>query len=140
MKKILFALIAIFFAYAAMTSCAAQSRKDVTLPLDLIHTDAAFKQFKKANKMNQLEIITEFIRQANAEYKACETIEDLRVLRERVVLINRYLVSGKQAFMSAQMDYNLLYNKINKSIREYEGGTTVYSETGGYYDFGQEVE
>lgn len=140
MKKILFALIAIFFAYTAMTSCAAQGRKDVTLPLDLIHTDAAFKQFKKANKMNQLEIITEFIRQANAEYKACETIEDLRVLRERVVLINRYLVSGKQSFMSAQMDYNILYNKINKSIREYEGGTTIYSETGGYYDFGQEMD
>lgn len=140
MKKILFALIAIFFAFTAMTSCAAQGRKDVTLPLDLIHTDAAFKQFKKANKMNQLEIINEFIRQANAEYKACETIEDLRVLRERVVLINRYLVSGKQSFMSAQMDYNILYNKINKSIREYEGGTTIYSETGGYYDFGQEMD
>ena len=140
MKKILFALIAIFFAYTAMTSCAAQNRKDVTLPLDLIHTDAAFKQFKKANKMNQLEIINEFIRQANAEYKACETIEDLRVLRERVTLIKRYLVSGKQGFMSATMDYNLLYNKINKSIRDYEDGTTIYTETGGYYDFGQEMD
>ncbi|MBQ8170166.1 MAG: hypothetical protein IJZ98_05440 [Bacteroidales bacterium] len=140
MRKILFALVAMFFAYAAMPTCDAQGRKDVTIPLDLIHTDAAFKQFKKATKMNQLEIINELVRQANAEYKACETIDDLRVLRERVVLINRYLVSGKQGFMSAQMDYNLLYNKINKSIREYEGGTTVYSETSGYYDFGQDVD
>ena len=36
--------------------------------------------------------------------------------------------------------YNILYNKINKTIREYEGGTTVYNETGGFYDFGQEVD
>ena len=89
--------------------------------------------------MNQLEILTEFIRQANEAYKECDTIEEIRDLRENVVLINRYLVSGKQSFMSAQKEYNILYNKINKTIREYEGGTTIYSESTGFYDFGQEL-
>ena len=112
----------------------------VAATLDQIHTDAAIKQFKKANKMNQAEILNEFLRQANAEYKKCETIEEIRDLRENVVLINRYLASGKQSFMSAQKDYNILYNKINKTIRDYEGGTTVYNEAGGFYDFGQEVD
>ena len=141
MKKILMSILTVLFVVAGMNSCAAQSftRKDVLIPLDMIHTDAAFKQFKKANKMNQAEILNEFLRQANAEYKKCETIEEIRDLRENVVLINRYLASGKQSFMSAQKEYNILFNKINKTIREYEGGTTVYNETGGYYDFGQEL-
>ena len=141
MKKILLTLAAVITVLAASIECAAQmGRKDVAIPLDMIHLDASFKQFKKATKMNQLEIITEFIRQANEEYAKCDTIEEVRDLRENVVLINRYLTSGKQSFMSAQKDYNILYNKINKTIREYEGGTTVYNETGGFYDFGQEVD
>ena len=142
MKKFLVSLVTVFFIVAGMDFCAAQSfsRKDVIIPLDMIHTDAAFKQFKKANKMNQSEILNEFLRQANAEYKECETIEEIRDLRENVALINRYLASGKQSFMSAQKEYNILFNKINKTIREYEGGTTIYNETGGYYDFGQELD
>jgi hypothetical protein len=142
MKKILLMLMTAAFIISGMSSCAAQAfgRKDVTLPLNLIHTDAAFKQFKKASKMNQLEIISEFIRQANEQYKECETIEEIRDLRENVALINRYLVSGKQSFMSAQKDYNILYNKINKTIREYEGAQYVVPDTGGFYDFGQELD
>lgn len=137
MKKILFILVSILF----VVSCGAQGwlRKDVIISLDQIHTDAAFKQFKKATKMNQAEILNEFLRQANTEYKECDTIDQIRDLRENVVLIQRYLASGKQSFMSAQKEYNILSNKINKTIREYEGGTTIYNETGGYYDFGQEL-
>jgi DNA anti-recombination protein RmuC len=90
--------------------------------------------------MNQMEIINEFLRQANDQYKACKTIDDVRDLRENVRLIDRYIASGKQSFMSAQKEYNILYNKITKTIREYEGGTTIYNETGGFYDFGQELD
>ena len=137
MKKFLAVVV---LAIAFVFSASAQSRNDVTLTLQQIHTDAAFKQFKKASKMNQLEIISEFIRQANEQYKECETIEEIRDLRENVALINRYLVSGKQSFMSAQKDYNILYNKINKTIREYEGAQYVVPDTGGFYDFGQELD
>lgn len=142
MKKILLLAVVAIFTTTLSSSCVAQSwsRKDVIIPLDMIHTDAAFKQFKKANKMNQAEILNEFLREANKVYKECETIEEIRDLRENVVLINRYLASGRQAFMSAQKEYNILYNKINKTIKEYEGGTTIYHETGGYYDFGQEMD
>lgn len=138
MKKYLL----IFMAAFTLMSCAAQGfgRKDVSIPLELIHTDAAIKQYKKATKMNQMEIINEFIRQANAKYKACKTIDEVRDLRENVVLIKRYIISGKQSFMSAQKDYNILYNKINKTIKEYEGGTTLYHEDEGFYDFGQELD
>lgn len=141
MKKLFVLFVAAVTVLTASVSCGAQNigRKDVLISLDQIHLDASFKQFKKASKMNQLEILTEFIRQANEEYKKCDTIEEIRDLRENVVLINRYLVSGKQSFMSAQKEYNILYNKINKTIREYEGGTTIYNESSGFYDFGQEL-
>jgi hypothetical protein len=138
MKKILLFLVVVLFT--GLSGCSAQmNRNDVLIPLDMIHTDAAFKQFKKANKMNQAEILNEFLRQANKAYIECETIEEIRDLRENVILINRYLVSGRQGFMSAQKEYNILFNKINKTIREYEKGTTLYLETSGYHDFGQEV-
>lgn len=142
MKKILLMLMTAAFIISGMSSCAAQNfgRKDVTIPLDLIHTDAALKQFKKATKMNQMEIINEFIRQANEQYKECDTIEEVRDLRENVVLIKRYVASGKQSFMSAMKDYNILYNKIAKTIREYEGATYIVNDDGGYYDFGQELD
>ena len=140
MKKIITILAAAVIACAFASESSAQLRKDVVITPEQSHLDASFKQFKKATKMNQLEIINEFIRQANEQYKECETIEEIRDLREDVALINRYLVSGKQSFMSAQKDYNILYNKINKTIREYEGGQYVVPDTGGFYDFGQELD
>ena len=139
MKKLLLLLTAVLLTASFMPTSAQMGRNDVLIPLDMIHTDAAFKQFKKATKMNQSEIINEFLRQANQQYVECETIDEIRDLRENVLLINRYLVSGKQGFMSAQKEYNILFNKINKTIREYEKGTTLYLETGSYDDFGQDL-
>ncbi len=139
MKKVLLLFVTVLFA--GFSSCSAQSwtRNDVLIPLNMVHTDAAFKQFKKASKMNQAEIVSELLSQANKAYVDCETIDEIRELRENVILIKRYLSSGKQAFMSSQKEYNILYNKINKTIREYEKGTTLYLETGSYDDFGQDL-
>ena len=140
MKKILSVVVLAIAFIALATPCSAQTwRKDVSLTLQEIHTDAAIKQYKKASKQNQLEILTELLKQANKAYKNCKNIDEVYELRESVVLIERYLASGKQSFMSIQKDYNILYNKINKTIRVHEGGTTVYHETGGYRDFGQEL-
>ena len=84
MKNILSLAVIALFTLASV-SCFAQGRKDVVISLDQVHTDAAFKQYKKANKMNQLEIVTDLLRQANDEYKACETIDEIRDLREDLV-------------------------------------------------------
>lgn len=136
MKKILLSLVVLLMSSCVMSSCAhGLMGGPVAIPLELIHTDAALAQFKRASKFNQAEILSEFIRQANEAYAKCETIDEIRDLRENVVLIDRYLRSGKKSFMTVQKDYNIIYNKINKTIREYEKGTTVYHETGGYYDF-----
>ncbi len=142
MKKFYFVMILAisFIATTSFSACAQLWRKDVSITLQEIHTDAAIKQFKKASKQNQLEILTELMRQANQEYKNCKTINEIYDLRESVVLIERYLASGKQSFMPIQKEFNILYNRINKTIREHEGGTTIYNEVGGYRDFGQELK
>lgn len=141
MRKLSFVIILAlaFVAITNFTACAQLWRKDVSITLQEIHTDAAIKQFKKASKQNQLEILTELMRQANQAYKESKTINEIYDLRESVVLIERYLASGKQSFMPIQKDFNMLYNRITKTIREYEGGTTIYNEVGGYRDFGQEL-
>lgn len=136
MKKVLLLLATAVVAVSCAVGYAGGTA--TAIPLNLIHTDGAFRQFKWASKVTQTEIINEFLRQANASYKKCTDIEEVRELRENVVLIDRYIKSAKRGwnthFLAAQKDYNLLFNKINKTIREYEGGTTVYNETGGYYD------
>ena len=69
-----------------------------------------------------------------------ETIEEMYDLRSNMDMIDLFIRSGKRSFLTQQKDYNVLYNKIIRTIREYEGGTTVYDETGGYSDSGQELD
>ena len=99
-----------------------------------------YQQFVEASAQEQLEIVSELLRKANAEYKAAETIEEMYDLRSNMDMIDLFIRSGKRSFLTQQKDYNVLYNKIIRTIREYEGGTTVYDETGGYSDSGQELD
>ena len=99
-----------------------------------------YQQFVEASAQEQLEIVSELLRKANAEYKAAETIEEMYDLRSNMDMIDLFIRSGKRSFLTQQKDYNVLYNKIIRTIREYEGGTTVYNEAGGYSDSGQELD
>jgi hypothetical protein len=99
-----------------------------------------YQQFVDASAQEQLEIVSELLRKANAEYKAAETIEEMYDLRSNMDMIDLFIRSGKRSFLTQQKDYNILYSKIIRTIREYEGGTTVYDETGGYSDSGQELD
>ena len=75
--------------------------------------------------------------------------DKILVIRNESFFVNKsaYLVdicpfdfSDFLLLQNKAVDINILFNKINKTIREYEGGTTIYNETGGYYDFGQELD
>ena len=99
-----------------------------------------YQQFVEASAQEQLEIVSELLRKANAEYKAAETIEEMYDLRSDMEMIELFIRSGKRSLLTQQKDYNVLYNKIQKTIREYEGGTAVYDEAGGYSDSGQELD
>ena len=58
-------------------SCAVGRRKDVVIAYEHLNADASFKQFKKATKTNQIEILSALVRRANDEYLKCQTIDDL---------------------------------------------------------------
>ncbi len=138
MKRILTIILAVAFALSTSGTASAQMlRKDVTVNLSEIHLDASFKQFKKADKTNQSEVLTELLRQANVAYVECETIEEVYELKELVALIQRYQDSAKQSFMSVQHQINTLNTKINKTIRKYEGGTSDFNNKE-YQDRGQD--
>lgn len=97
----------------------------------------SYGQFVELSSQEQSEILTDMLRKANRAYQAAETIEEMYDLRADVEMIDLYIRSGKRPFLTQQKDYNILYNKINRTIREYEGGITVYEEASGYTDSGQ---
>lgn len=140
MKRLLIVLLAVFAVMSTTSLFVSYGKNDVIIPWGQICTDAAFKQFKKANVMNQYQILHEMLRKANEDYSDCSNISDLRKLRERMGCLERYMLSAKKSFLSLQMEFNLLFNEVNKLIREYENGVTVYREASGYEDFGQELD
>lgn len=89
MKKILFILVAFIMA-ATVSSCGSYVNA-VHINLSDIHSNAMHKQFMKANKLNQLEIMQRLSRQASDAYYASETLDQLYALRQDVnTLLTKY--------------------------------------------------
>ncbi len=139
MKRIFTFILTVAVVLSTCGIMSAQGRKDVIIDLGKVHLDASFKQFKKANKTNQSEILNELIRQANEVYLDCEDIDDVYELQEVMKILQRYQDSSKQAFISVQHSINTLNRKINRTVNEYEGGTFNLDRKG-YDDRGQELD
>ena len=65
MKKIITILATAIVACMFASESFAQLRKDVVITPEQSHLDASFKQFKKANKTNQIEILNYLVDCAN---------------------------------------------------------------------------
>ena len=143
MKRFFITLIAATIVAMTFTACAVTPgiwRKDESIMWDEVQTDAAFKRFKKASKSNQSEILMYLVNEGNRRYKDCETLDELNDIERRLQIVRRYLVSGKQSFMTVQFELDNLLNKITRTKQEATGGTIIYNDNaGGYYDFGQEL-
>ena len=144
MRRFIITIITATVAELTLTACATPGlgwRKDETVLWDELQTDAAFKRFKKASKANQSEILTYLVNEGNRRYKECETLEELNYIERRLQIVRRYLVSGKQSFMTVQFELDNLMNKITRTKQDVTGGTIIYNDNaGGYYDFGQELD
>ena len=141
MKKILIILVAAM-AVLSSASCGALGRKDVHINLADIHSNAMHKQFMKATKLNQLEIMQHLYRQANDAYYAAENLDQLYVLREDVnVLLIKYIARmNKESMGEIQNSLNILQTKIDRSIRDAENDNTGTRGTRSYNVFGQELD
>lgn len=141
MKKIIIVALVAIFSFGSVFEAAA-CMKHVAIPFSLIHTDGALKQFRKASAANQREVINEFIRQAEEEYRQDKTIDDLEALRVQVDFINVYVDKYRWAFMGMRKHYmlsermrtDMLYKKIVAKICELRGGVMIFTETGEYLD------
>ncbi len=125
MKKILTFIAAVSLMLIA-TEFSANAQRTV-INLSEVHLDASWENFKKASQQNKTDILVELMRQANLAYEACETIEEVYELKERLVNVQTYqdYHRYKKRSMAVQNSINTLNTKLNKTIREYEGGVLV---------------
>jgi hypothetical protein len=141
MKKLLIILVAVFATLSA-TSCSAYGRKDVHINLNEIHSNAMLKQFMKAKKLNQLEIMQRLYREANDAYYAAENLDQLYVLREDVKVLQRkyILMMNKESMGEIENSLNILQSKIDRSIRDAENDNHGTHGGSTYSVFGQELD
>lgn len=142
MKKIAIALMLSIIGVIALESCgAARGRKDVVITYEQLGTDAAYKQFRKADKQNQSEILTYLMDQAEKKYKECETVEDLYDVKENLEIIKFWINRADQKFISITKRIRSLDRNIDETIAEVKKQTVIQvqgSQTG-YSGYGQEM-
>ena len=119
-------IITTLVAFAAMffVSCSAQ-RRDVYLTYEQLSADAPLKQFKKANKANQIEILNILVDRANKEYLNCQTIDDLHEVQEQLELIKFYNNVAKQKSIAVTNAIRKLDNQIKETEEEYKKKTII---------------
>lgn len=140
MKKIITIIFAAIVALSSSSASYAQFRKDVHISYEQITTDASFKQFLKASKVNQIEILNYLMGEANAKYLACETIEELYDVKEHLELIKLYNNSARQKSVAITNAIRVLDNKITQTEAEYKKETVIEGSRTNYSNFGQELD
>lgn len=142
MKKIAIALMLSIIGMIVLESCgAARGRKDVVITYEQLGTDAAYKQFRKADKQNQSEILTYLMDQSEKKYKDCETVEDLYDVKENLEIIKFWINRADQKFISITKRIRSLDRNIDETIAEVKKQTVIQvqgSQTG-YSGYGQEM-
>lgn len=139
MKKFFVTCLAIALTAISFTSCGV-GRKDVHLAYNQITTDASFKQFLKATKVNQIEILNFLVKEANQAYLDCETIEELYDVKEHLQIIKHFNNNAKQKSMSVTHDIRVLDNKITQTEAEYKKDVVIEGSRTDYWNKGQELD
>lgn len=140
MKRII-SIVIVIAACVLSFSAQAQSHKDVHISYEQIVTDASLKQFLKASKINQIEILNFLVDAANEAYLKCETIEELYEVKEKLAIIKHYNNSAKQSSMPVTHAIRVLDNKITRTEIEYKGGNIIIENSvSNYSNRGQELD
>lgn len=141
MKKIIILVFVAVVALSASCSAFAQfNRKDVHISYEQITTDASFKQFSKASKMNQIEILNFLLGEANEKYLECETIEQLYKVKEHLDIIAFYNNSAKQKSIAVTNSIRSLEHKILQTEAEYKKQVVINHTMDNYVNKGQELD
>lgn len=144
MKKLFFILLAaISFVMTEKGATAQSSRNDVVIAWDQLSADASLRQYKKANKQNQIEILHNLLTKATDEFYKCKTLDDIDYLNDQMDLIRFFNNQAKMKSTSITAQINSLQRKIDRVVREYTGTGTIVIEGGShdsYSNWGQDIE
>lgn len=126
---------------SSFDSAAIGPRNDVHLAYEQISTDASFKQFKKATKANQIEILNFLVARANEEYLDCETMDDLYAVREQLDIIKFYNNNAKQKSIAVTNAIRKLDTQIVQAEAAYKKEVVIEGKDSRtyYQDRGQEL-
>ena len=129
----------LLFSFSATAS---GFRKDVVIIWEQLGQDASFKQFKKANKINQQEILTALLARANEEYYKCKTLDDIYDLREKLQIIRFYNERAKQEFITVTNGINTLNRKLIDVEANYKKTKVILNsrDADNYSGWGQELD
>jgi hypothetical protein len=139
MKRFTAILVALVAMFTFAGEANAQSRNDVVIPYEHLSLDASFKQFKKASKVNQIEILTYLVSRANEEYLKCTTLDDLYTVKENLETIKFYNRYAKQASIAVANAIRKLDRDIIQTEAEIKGISHIDRGTSAsYIDRGQD--
>ena len=129
---------AIMVAIAAMFMASCATYNDVVVTYEQLPLDASFKQFKKATKTNQIEILNYLVSRANEEYLKCKNIDDLYNVKEGLNMIKFYNNEAKQKSIAVTNAIRRLDNEITQTEAAYKKEIVIESNRTIYQNKGQE--
>jgi len=125
-------------AIAAMFMASCATYNDVVVTYEQLPLDASFKQFKKATKTNQIEILNYLVSRANEEYLKCKTIDDLYNVKEGLNMIKFYNNEAKQKSIAVTNAIRKLDSEILQTEAIYKKESYVDASRTNYQNKGQE--
>ena len=129
---------AIMVAIAAMFMASCATYNDVVVTYEQLPLDASFKQFKKATKTNQIEILNYLVSRANEEYLKCKTIDDLYNVKEGLNMIKFYNNEAKQKSIAVTNAIRKLDSEILQTEAIYKNESYVDASRTNCQNKGQE--
>lgn len=129
---------AIMVAIAAMFMASCATYNDIVVTYEQLPLDASFKQFKKATKTNQIEILNYLVSRANEEYLKCKTIDDLYNVKESLNMIKFYNNEAKQKSIAVTNAIRKLDSEILQTEAIYKNESYVDASRTNYQNKGQE--
>ena len=129
---------AIMVAIAAMFMASCATYNDVVVTYEQLPLDASFKQFKKATKTNQIEILNYLVSRANEEYLKCKNIDDLYNVKESLNMIKFYNNEAKQKSIAVTNAIRKLDSEILQTEAIYKNESYVDASRTNYQNKGQE--
>lgn len=137
MKRIIPIIISVMVIM--LSSCAnMMCNNDVIISYNALSLDSSYKQFKKACKANQIEILRYLLDCAEEEFDEQSNLKELLSVKENMRIIKFYNSKAKQNSIYITNVIRELSTDILEEEAKYRGVSSVDGELPQYVDKGQD--